>query len=82
MTTRRASHGGPVIVKAENEQQEDLLQIVEENGIQAEQNELHVDVIQQGTDGQQQVFLIGINSHLPLLNFDFLISYKLKIYSS
>lgn len=62
VTTRRASHGGPVIVKAENENQEDLLQIVEGNDIQAGQNELHVDVIQQENDSQQQVFLIGLGN--------------------
>jgi hypothetical protein len=59
VTTRRASHGFPVIVKAENEHQEDLLEIVEGNEVEGGQNELHVDVIQQENDGQQQVYLIG-----------------------
>ncbi|XP_060566906.1 zinc finger protein 229-like [Ruditapes philippinarum] len=60
VTTRRASHGFPVIVKAENEHQEDLLEIVEGNEVEGGQNELHVDVIQQENDGQQQVYLIGL----------------------
>lgn len=63
VTTRRSSQGGgPVIVKAESENQEDLLHIVEGKAVEGGQSELHVDVIQQEGEEQQQVYFIGLGS--------------------
>lgn len=63
VTTRRQSQGVPVIIKAETDQHNDLLQLVHEDGSEDHShNELHVDVIQQDSNGTQQVFLIGLGS--------------------
>jgi len=64
VTTRRTPHGGPVIVKAQTEagaEHDQLLQIVKSEGLEEAQNELHVDVIQDGVDAQQ-VFFIGLGN--------------------
>lgn len=68
VTTRRQANGGPVIVKTESDQREELyqnndqlLQIVSSETLDDSQNELHVDVVQDGSV-PQQVFLIGLGN--------------------
>lgn len=64
VTTRRSSQGGPVIVKTEIDNQEDLLHIVEGTEItEGGQDELHVDVIQQEGEEPQQVYFIGLGGN-------------------
>lgn len=68
VTTRRNTLGPPIVIKAQTEvndeqlqQDQQLLQIVKSSSFDETQSELHVDVIQEGSE-QQQVFFIGLGN--------------------